>query len=512
VSAFHPDSRIPACRLEAKHRDQMIVDLLDQTRLPLQDCDVCILGAGPAGITLALTLARLRPDWQIVLAEGGGESLPTPDENDSYRPAGDDPGVYPVGATRLRFLGGTSNHWGGWSRPMDPDIFEPRDWLGNGGWPIAHAELARHYDHAATWCEIGSNDYDADTHLEPWRDALLDVSGSSLLCHKLFRFSPPTRFGVRYRPDLQDASNVQCWLNATAVGLGMRGDRIHEAELANRTGLRARLKARHFVVAMGGIENARFLLAAAAGGAPSDSGLASPALGRYFADHLGFAPALVLLPARLEYGRRSHESGPVMPILSLKPEAQRELELGNFAITPVAHADDQLIPHRYGRNEALGLRGDDCWWYRMQVVLEPQPDPDSRISLSGERDALGVPRLRIDWHMLDSDRERGDRLLQALASEWGSRRTGRVRLMPPELAFERSPTFVAHHMGATRMGADAEGSVVNGDCRVHGIENLHVAGSSVFPSYGFSNPTLTIVALALRLGEQLSGRSGTGTA
>jgi choline dehydrogenase-like flavoprotein len=483
----------------------MIVDLLDQSRLPYQECDVCILGAGPAGITLALTLARARPDWQIILAEGGGESLPTPEQNDSYRAAADDQGVYPIGATRLRFLGGTSNHWGGWSRPMDPDIFEPRPWLDCNGWPVAHQTLARYYRDAAIWCEIDSNDYDVDTHLAEHADSLIDVAGSSLLCHKLFRFSPPTRFGVRYRQDLAEATNLHCWLNATAVGLGIRDDRVTDVEIANSGGLRARLKARHVVVAMGGVENARFLLSVRDDAAP-DTGLKSPALGRYFADHLGFAPANALLPPRLDYGRRTHASGPVMPVLSLHSEAQRELEVTNCSITAIPIADNQTLPTRWGRNEAFGLGNEDYWWYRLQIVIEPQPDPDSRILLSDERDALGVPRLRIDWRMRHEDRERGDRLLNALIRDWGSRRIGRVFPFAPAQGFERAPTFVAHHMGATRMGENAEAGVVDGHGRVHGMENLHVAGSSVFPSYGFSNPTLTIVALALRMSEQLAAQ------
>ncbi len=487
----------------------MIADLLDLTRLPLQDCDVCILGAGPAGITLALTLARSRPDWQIVLVEGGGETLPTPEQNDSYQPASDDPGVYPIGATRLRFLGGTSNHWGGWSRPMDPDIFPARDWLDSPGWPVEHGSLAAFYEEAARWCEIDSTDYDPDIHLGEYSEALLDTRESSLLCHKVFRFSPPTRFGTRYRPDLADTTNLQCWLNATATHLGVRGDRVRDVELANAGGLRARLRARQVVVAMGGVENARFLLNAAQRAAP-DTGLGSQALGRYFADHLGFAPARALLPARLDYGRRAHASGPVMPTLSLRPEAQRDLNLANCSLMPMPLADSQTVPNRYGRNSAFGLRGDDYWWYRLQIIVEPQPNPDSRILLSDERDALGVPRLRIDWRVHENDRNRGDRLIQALVRDFGSRRIGRLMALPPADAFERAPTFVAHHMGATRMGRNAEDSVVDADCRVHGIDNLHVAGSSVFPSYGFSNPTLTIVALALRLATRLSGRASQG--
>lgn len=487
----------------------MIVDLLDHTRLPLQDCDVCILGAGPAGITLALSLARARPDWQIVLAEGGGETLPTPEQNDSYQAAGDSPETYPLGATRLRFLGGTSNHWGGWCRPMDPEIFQPRDWLASDGWPIDYDALRPYYRQAATWCEIDSDDYDADSHLTDHTDTLLDVSDSSLLCHKLFRFSPPTRFGQRYYQDMADATNLQCWLNATAVDLTIGRSRVSDVELANRNGLRARLNARHVVVAMGGVENARFLLSLQAK-ADRRTGLASPALGRHFADHLGFAPVRALLPARLDYGRRAHESGPIMPVLSLRAEAQRDLRLANSSITLIPLADAQTLPQRYGRNTAFGLGGDDYWWYRAQIVIEPQANPDSRITLSDERDALGVPRLRMDWNIHEADRERGDRLVQALSEDWGSRRIGRLLALPPLEAFERAPTFVSHHMGATRMSESAESGVVDAHGRVHGMDNLHVAGSSVFPTYGFSNPTLTIVALAVRMAERLSGNSMDG--
>lgn len=487
----------------------MIIDLLDRPRLPLGECDVCVLGAGPAGITLALTLAARRPDWQVVLAEAGGEALSTPEENDSYRPASDDPGTYPITATRLRLLGGTSNHWGGWSRPLDAEIFQPRPWMECDGWPIPYEALVPYYGSAATWCEIGATGYDADAHLDGSGSTLLDVADSPLLCHRLFRFSPPTRFGQRYRTELESTPNLQCWLNATATGLDLGDGQVREVEIAHRAGLRARLRARHFIVAMGGIENARFLLAQQKQ-APAGSGLASPALGRYFGDHLGFLPAIALLPGRLDYGRRAHETGPVMPVLGLRPQAQRELGLPNCSLTLAPIDEPQVLPSRYGWNRAFGLRGEDYWWYRLQVVLEPQPNPDSRILLSSERDALGVPRVRVDWRMHGRDRERGERLMDALVRDLGSRRQGRLLLHPPASAFERAPTFVAHHMGSTRMGMEPGNSVVDADCRVHGVENLYIAGSSVFPAYGFSNPTLTIVALALRLADHLGGARSPG--
>jgi len=489
----------------------MIVDLADAAKLPLGDCDVCILGAGPAGISTALELARQRPDWHIVLLEGGGKHMPSAANLDAYAGAsvGDRP--YPLAGSRLRYLGGTSNHWGGWCRPLDEEDFEARAWMPHSGWPLRRDELLPWYEKATTWCELGSNEFSEAALTPGLGDALLHVDDSSVLCNKFFRFSPPTRFGKRYLADLEKAPNLHLLLHANAVGMDMAGERVTGVRIAFGKDGTATLAARQVVVALGGIETTRFLLLQAAQ-APAGSGLASPMLGRCFADHFGMTPAVALLPEQLRYDRNPHPTGAVMPVLSLSRAAQQALQVPDFCVMPLPEAQASDLSPAYAGNAALGLRHGRYWRYRLQMIIEPRPNPDSRITLTDERDRHGVPRLRLDWRVADADRRSVIECLDDLAAELGEFGLGRLRMLDEKDYLGGTPSVGFHHLGSARMASDAEGGVVDADCRVHGIENLHVASSAVFPSFGFSNPTLTIVALATRLAARLAKAGARGAA
>lgn len=485
----------------------MIFNAAEQGRkLSGTECDLCILGAGPAGIVTALEAARARPDWRIVVLEGGGLAPGTPEDNDPYQGTTSET-AYPLAASRLRYLGGTSNHWGGWCRPLDEEDFQARPHMPLSGWPIGRGELDAYYRRAATWCEIASDRYDAGM-LPPTGDGgILDLGSSKVLENRLFRFSPPTRFGTRYRDDLHASANVEVWLNASAVGLDFKSESIASVALACPGIGVVRLKTKQVVVALGGVESARLLLLHRDRGGAA-SGLASPFLGRCFADHLGFMPARALLPAKLSYQRQTHASGPLMPILCLNADVQKALALPNVFVMPTPQSGVEQIDKDYPHNQALAFNGSGYWNYRMQFVIEPRANPDSRLTLTNERDRLGLPRVNLDWRVHPEDRRGGDRALKELALEVGALGLGRIRIHAPENGFDRErPSVVFHHMGATRMATTNEAGVVDADCRVHGIENLHVASSSVFPAFGFSNPTLTIVALAVRLAEKLTSTS-----
>lgn len=483
----------------------MIVDLTtDPDKLP-GSCDVCILGAGPAGIVSALELARRRPEWHVVLLEGGGFDAPTEAERDPYRGKSTGEQPYPLEGSRLRFLGGTSNHWGGWCRPLDDEDFAPRPWIRHGGWPFGRDELEPWYAIAARWCEVPSTDYREELLTPPLADVLLPVAESSLLRHKYFRFSPPTRFGRRYRQDLEQASNLHVFLHANANALAWSGERVTGVHVVS-DGKTRDLSARRVVVALGGVESTRFLLNET-GRAPTGSGLGSPALGRFFADHFGRTPAVALLPANLRYSRHDdHPQGSVMPVLALRPDAQKALRTGDFCITPQAQTEG--MPTGYGGNAALGFRPGEYWNYRLQLIVEPLPNPDSRITLIDERDHLGMRRLRLDWRIRADDWRPSVASLREIGIELGALGLGRMQMLDEPTFTARTPGVGYHHMGSARMSTDREGGVVDPACRVHGVENLYVASSAVFPAFGFSNPTLTITALATRLAVHLASSAG----
>jgi choline dehydrogenase-like flavoprotein len=542
----------------------MLLDLRDDAAPTRIRCDVCVVGAGAAGITLARELACA--GIETVLLEAGGRRLEA-DTQALYR--GESEGL-PYGGldeTRFRYLGGSTNPegWGGWCKPLEAIDFEQRAWAPYSGWPVTRAELDPWYRRAQAICEAGPYDYD----LERWRERIdrplgdLPLRGGTIET-QLAQLSPPTRFGKRYADELDAAPTVQLVLHANATEI------LTDADGTTATGVRARtldgrelhVEASAVVLASGGIENARLLLASR-GGAEGGLGNEHDLVGRFFSDH----PALWL--GSIEFreqptsfydcyarfrGRDRSQRGTYHPSLiagglAITDATQRSEQLLNYRGwivaeywgdgTPAADAlkrlylglRDRELPASARTDAKAILRRPDhaastavgrffepralARGYRLLNVLEPEQVPESRIRLSERSDRIGMPVVVLDWRV-------GTAVRRTLATAHALiddelRATGVGKLVDPfredqEARFVEALEWVWHHMGTTRMHADPDQGVVDGDCRVHSTTNVFVAGSSVFPTQGGDMPTLTIVALALRLADNLQQRLGAGAA
>ena len=481
---------------------RLIVSLSGRDRRELS-YDVAVYGAGPAGISLTRALSGT--GLRIGLFEAGGLEPPPLGPDHPYR--GQNKGLpYDVAATRLRYLGGTSNHWGGWCRPLDPFDFSVREHIPLSGWPISRDDLDPYFESALEVCEVetgglGLPAFERDFDYEGFVHRLVPS-----LEVKNFLFSPPTRFGSRYREDLSNADDVECFLDATLVRLVGPGDEIDKASVLSSTGGRAHVSAGCHVLAMGAVENARMLL---------HSGIANRTgfVGRCFSDHLGHTVGIALLDFDnrylLHHARHGVGHLRVLPHLSLSDDAMREHRLANFGIVLDARGRTSLDQHgRAVKSQLDRWRPRSTRALRLLVRMENTPNPGSRITLADDTDAYGVPRVVLDWRVNPFDLEYLERLCGVLGQEIG-RAGGRVRIdYSLARARTRPGSYQAHHMGTTRMSAHPEEGVVNANLRCHDVSNLYVAGSSVFPTFGFANPTLTIVALSLRLARHL--RHGMG--
>jgi choline dehydrogenase-like flavoprotein len=511
------------------------------------DCDVCIIGGGAAGISLAVELANT-PARVYVLESGGlrheastqallrGELVGSP-----Y------PGIH---ETRLAALGGSTAVWAGWCRPLDPIDFEVRDWIPDSGWPFTADELLPFYARAHALCGLGPVDYDpaswtARTGRKPL--ALENADFES----RMFHISPLT-FGDHYRPDLERMRNLTTVLHATAlrVDTDRDGNRIERIRAITSSKRNFAVNARIVVLAAGGIENARLLLLS--GDSPERSiGNANGLVGRYFMEH-GFIDAGTYFvadapqslefhfPMRTRVGNRdctvrgglapspqllrserllngavffhpAYEAHPVFDTREVKATLEIWDKLRGRAVpggyahrTTCALRAPMRVAHAIARR-VLVRRGRERW--RTRAVFECTPQRDNRVTLSPERDAFGRPRARVYWRPADIDLASAKHMHALL--DRSLRRAGLGRFecrLANDEAWRAAVNSGKHHMGTTRMHGDPAHGVVDADCRVHGIDNLYVAGSSVFPTGGFAHPTLTIVALAVRLAAHLRGR------
>lgn len=481
----------------------MFTNLADGPQNATRQCDLLILGAGPAGITLALEAARSTPNLSIVLAEAGGLEPSNQAELELYSGESSGSSKYSLSTTRLRYFGGTSGHWGGWSRPLDSIDFVARPEAGIIGWPFAKSELEPHYAAAHRWLEVDDNNYDPNKIDPELRNKLIDFSDSDQFQNRLFHFSPPTRFGDKYRVDIEQNSHIECMLNAAANEYRYDNRRLEAVILTGLHGKRMIVQASRVVIAMGGIESARHLLIMQQSGWQA-AGINSPKLARGFADHFGLRPGILNLQADRVYQRSASNTGQMMPIITPTPQALANNAWQNacmmLEITPAA----DKLPKGYTRHQSLGFSGGETWSYSAQMILEPRTNENSRLELSNITDALGLPKLRMFWEIDPRDYQSAHNIFTRFSHEIARMGLGRGQVKPLDTERKRrSANAVSHHMGTARMANDASQGVVDRHLKVFGTDNLYVASSAVFPSFGYSNPTMTIVALAHRLAAHL---------
>lgn len=545
----------------------MIIDYLDKSAAADYQADLCVIGAGPAGIAIARSF--IGTSTTVCLIEGGGLAGEVRSQS-LYEGTSAGSTPFDAGTSRMRVFGGSCTLWGGGCIPLADADLEPRDWVPDSGWPLRYAELAPWYAKAREFCQIDpEHTFGPGSFEGPTPRAPLDLDPEAMINY-IFARSPIT-FGEAYRDALAKASNITVLLHANVMELLATDNAgaVTEASIGSLDGRRGRVRARHYVLAAGGIENARILLlsdSVATKGLGNDHDL----VGRYFMDHPSGSigsirsenPDRLTRPYERSIGKIRAS---VASEIGLSFEAQREHRTLNARVHPFAVEgevprgiralrDVRAALRPPTRDEAallearlsaalqngpggatalampqnlalsamrLGLHiGDVIRAVALKVsdkptvnsdrvelvgFFEQAPNRDSRIMLDDTRDALGLRRVRVDWRLTELDRHThralgeltGNRLAQACAgrfdaAEWTTDLDG-----PSEVH------GTAHHMGTTRMAGDATQGVVDTQCKVHGMANLHVAGSSVFPTGGWAFPTFTLIALSLRLAEQL---------
>ena len=487
------------------------------------ETDIAIIGAGAAGITLARELRDAKRS--ITLIESGGLEL---DADTQALYEGESGAVeYPLAESRLRFFGGTTNHWGGWCRPLLPIDFEGRAALGVPAWPLTRATLEPYYRRAQPICQLGAFDYD---DWEPWqaRTGLtpLPLPGDEIVT-RFFIYSPPTRFGEVYRDDVAKAPNVKTYLNSNVVEIlpNAEANRIERLKIVTLGGNGFEIRPKLCILATGGIENARLLLAS---NSVQTKGLGNgnDLVGRYFMEHVT-APGDVAAIAIADETRIPYyyvhtpevDAANMRAILMPSEDYLRRTNGLSISLSIYeAHrpgADAKVDPKKLEPSVVALLRSLDTvkaertgMIYGVACALEPVPSADNRVTLASERDVLGLPKSRLTWRPTRTERDSLTRNLGALARAFGAW-GGAVQVLVPDAAdwIDDEIGWGNHHMGTTRMSNDPKQGVVDADGRVHGIGNLYIAGSSVFPSCGPVNPTFTIVALAIRMADHIKGRS-----
>lgn len=451
---------------------------------------------------------------------------------------------------RNRIFGGSTHTWTGKCAAFDEIDFEARDWVAGSGWPLELADLQDDLDRAAQTLNLGPNCYDEAL----WERLGVASPVGEMDREKLRSFfwqfskspSDPRsimRFGKEYSS--LEAPNLRVLLDATVTHIDTNGDgtKFQSLQLRSLAGKKAVVKARAAVLCAGGIENARLLLLSR-NIVEAGVGNRHDMVGRHLMDHPQCRLATFATDhyeaIRQNFGfHYLSENGGEFPYLHglcLSPALQRQEKLLNCAVfvderrasdnpwdamirvirkdqqtnigdlVTVARQPGTILSGLYRR--LIQKRGlpHKVESLVLGCLVEQRPDPDNRVALSAQKDAFGLPRARIEWRVSDMEKRTIARMGHLISDEFQ-----RIGLPRPRLCdwvrngqLEEAVLIdAAHPTGTTRMSDDPKSGVVDRNCRVHGVDGLYVAGSSVFPTSGHANPTLMILALAHRLARTL---------
>ncbi|MDH4230752.1 MAG: GMC family oxidoreductase [Nitrospirota bacterium] len=544
----------------------MIIDIRSLPQQTTIDTDVCIVGAGVAGITLAREF--IREEFRVSLLESGGLS---PDRATQSLYWGENTGhpYYPLDTARIGGFGGSSNRWGVpigdhhlgvRLRPLDGIDFEEREWIPYSGWPFNKAHLDPFYERAQAICKVGPYTYNVKDWEKPGETTRLPLADDRVKT-AIFQFGSRDTFTREYRDEITRADNITTFIYANVVEAetDSTAQTVTRLRIASMEGKENWITAKLFILATGAIEIPRLLLLSnkrQKTGLGNQNGL----VGRFFMEHPHLWSGLYkpsqpgIINSTALYRVHQVNEVPVMGKLTIAEEVLRREKLLNYCVS----IHPEIMPKRpnitpsfkviswplLSSNSTTGCRGRDkgaaaprhsagaavseaglavyrkarrmsgrvlnavrkkkpSVIFQLNHMTEQMPNPDSRVTLGEEVDPLGRRRVRLDWQLSPLDIRSIIRAQEIIDGEL--RRAG-LGMLQIELRDETPPSSLEggwHHMGTTRMHRDARKGVVDENCRVHGLANLFIAGPSVFPTGGYANPVLTIVALSARLADHV---------
>jgi len=544
--------------------------IIDSRSLPDNqkvETDVCIVGSGTAGMTLAREF--IGREFKVCLLESGGLK---PDPETQSLAWGENVGhpYFSLDTAYARCFGGTTNRWmihlgdhrfGARIRPLDPIDFEERDWVPYSGWPFDKSHLDPFYDRAQKICEIEPPSFDINDWEDPNTAPRLRF-GDDRVKTVVFKFGLRDPFVNDYLSQVKVAPNITTYLYANVIEIEAdeTSRNVTRLQVACLNGIRFSVSAKLFILAAGAIETPRLLLLS---NTTQSSGLGNQydLVGRFFMEHPHYGSG-IFIPSTPEvfrltglYDHINQINGvPILGKLALGEETLRREKLLNYVTELVPRKTrhsaiaetlypcinsksvgsfktlrssirsrelpEDLFEHltnimtgmndigvtmyRNMKRRVLRTFGrKEIMFFRLANMSEQVPNPRSRVTLASEKDRFGKNIVRLDWRLSPVDMQSAIRSQEILGEEFILAGLGRLHI---ELNDETPPQLIGggwHQMGTTRMHRNPTKGVVDENCKVHGISNLYISGPSVFPTSGYANPVLTIVALAVKLADHV---------
>jgi choline dehydrogenase-like flavoprotein len=472
--------------------------------------------------------------YKVILLEGGGFDY---DEKVQELYAGKSTGqkYYPLQSARLHYFGGTTGHWAGMCSPMDNVDFIKRDWVPESGWPITRKEMDPFYARACEKLKLGPYEFD----FSYWQQKLPNLNpfplDNNVVYNKMWQFSQ-ARFGNLYKDTIVNAKNVHLYTYANVVNIKANENisSIKELIVKNYAGKTHKVRAKHYILACGAIQNARLLLAS---NSQAHAGLGNDndVVGRYFMEHLEIASAELWLinpfPTDLYSWKYGETKASAELAITEKVQTENKILNGTASLNPLnfsLHVKPRIDSwnendprkaaenmfkdwDRAAKEAEKDSKGSIARAFELNTRIEQAPNPNSRITIGPEKDELGVPRTNLHWELTDLDKRSIRKIYHIIGQQMGIAGIGRIKLNEflrdeNDNSWPEGTNGGWHHMGTTRMGNDPKKSVVDSDCKVHGINNLYVAGSGCFTTSGAPNPTFTLVSLSLRLSDHVKAK------